>query len=73
VGLREELSVYGDDYPTVDGTCIRDYIHIVDLAKATLLLATTGKQKNADEIKLLIWDRNRKFGFEVIQVFKSKR
>lgn len=33
-GLREELSVFGDDYPTVDGTCIRDYIHVVDLAKA---------------------------------------
>jgi UDP-glucose 4-epimerase len=30
----QELSVYGDDYPTPDGTCIRDYIHVVDLAKA---------------------------------------
>jgi UDP-glucose 4-epimerase len=34
VGLREQLSVFGDDYPTPDGTCIRDYIHVVDLAKA---------------------------------------
>ena len=33
-GLRQELSVYGNDYPTADGTCIRDYIHVVDLAKA---------------------------------------
>ena len=33
-GIREQLSVYGDDYPTPDGTCIRDYIHVVDLAKA---------------------------------------
>ncbi|EGV43524.1 UDP-glucose 4-epimerase GalE [Bizionia argentinensis JUB59] len=33
-GLRDELSVFGDDYPTPDGTCIRDYIHVVDLAKA---------------------------------------
>ena len=33
-GLRQELSVYGNDYPTPDGTCIRDYIHVVDLAKA---------------------------------------
>lgn len=33
-GLREELSIFGDDYPTPDGTCIRDYIHVVDLAKA---------------------------------------
>jgi UDP-glucose 4-epimerase len=33
-GLREKLSVYGNDYPTPDGTAIRDYIHVVDLAKA---------------------------------------
>ncbi len=33
-GLRDQLSVFGDDYPTPDGTCIRDYIHVVDLAKA---------------------------------------
>ena len=34
IGMREELSVFGDDYPTQDGTCIRDYIYVVDLAKA---------------------------------------
>jgi UDP-glucose 4-epimerase len=33
-GIREKLTVYGDDYATGDGTCIRDYIHVVDLAKA---------------------------------------
>lgn len=33
-GLRNELTVYGDDYDTVDGTCIRDYIHVLDLAQA---------------------------------------
>ena len=33
-GLRKELTIYGNDYPTEDGTCIRDYIHVVDLAKA---------------------------------------
>ncbi|WP_066223840.1 UDP-glucose 4-epimerase GalE [Formosa haliotis] len=37
VGLREQLSVFGDDYPTADGTCIRDYIHVVDLAKAHVI------------------------------------
>lgn len=33
-GIREQLAVFGDDYPTPDGTAIRDYIHVVDLAKA---------------------------------------
>ena len=33
-GIRKELSVFGDDYPTSDGTAVRDYIHVVDLAKA---------------------------------------
>lgn len=33
-GLRSQLSVFGDDYPTQDGSCIRDYIHVVDLAEA---------------------------------------
>ena len=35
-GIREQLTVFGDDYPTEDGTCIRDYIHVVDLAHAHL-------------------------------------
>jgi UDP-glucose 4-epimerase len=34
IGLRKQLSVYGNDYPTRDGTAIRDYIHVADLAKA---------------------------------------
>lgn len=34
MGKHEKLTVFGNDYPTVDGTCIRDYIHVVDLAKA---------------------------------------
>lgn len=34
IGIREELPIFGNDYPTKDGTCIRDYIHVVDLAKA---------------------------------------
>jgi len=37
IGIRELLSVFGDDYPTPDGTCIRDYIHVVDLAKAHVI------------------------------------
>ena len=37
LGQRENISVFGDDYPTHDGTCIRDYIHITDLASAHIL------------------------------------
>tara|TARA_R110000796_G_scaffold37722_4_gene95410 strand:+ start:325600 stop:326616 length:1017 start_codon:yes stop_codon:yes gene_type:complete len=37
IGMREQLSVFGGDYPTADGTCIRDYIHVVDLAKAHVI------------------------------------
>ena len=37
IGKREQLSVFGDDYPTSDGTCVRDYIHVMDLAKAHVI------------------------------------
>ena len=37
VGKLKELHVFGDDYPTRDGTCVRDYIHVCDLAKAHVL------------------------------------
>lgn len=37
IGQRDELSIFGDDYPTADGTCIRDYIHVVDLAEAHVI------------------------------------
>ncbi len=53
VGLREELSVFGDDYPTEDGTCIRDYIYVVDLAKAHVIALKRlleGKNKENYEV-----------------------
>ncbi len=37
LGQRECIYIYGDDYPTADGTCVRDYVHIVDLCQAHLL------------------------------------
>jgi len=37
LGLKDRLDIYGDDYPTRDGTCVRDYIHVVDLAQAHVL------------------------------------
>jgi UDP-glucose 4-epimerase len=47
-GKRDKLQLFGDDYPTVDGTCVRDYIHVEDLARAHLLAlaaATPGEHK----------------------------
>lgn len=52
-GIREQLSVFGDDYPTDDGTCIRDYIHVVDLAKAHVIALQRlleNKNKNNYEV-----------------------
>ena len=53
IGLREKLSVYGSDYPTIDGTCIRDYIHVVDLAKAHVVaLERLVKEENKDKVEV---------------------
>lgn len=47
LGLREYVEVYGDDYPTADGTCIRDYIHVVDLARAHIAALKILDEKSA--------------------------
>ncbi len=60
VGLREQLSVFGDDYPTPDGTCIRDYIHVVDVAKA-----------HVAALKRLIEDKNEN-NYEVFNLGTGK-
>ncbi|MFD8306132.1 UDP-glucose 4-epimerase GalE [Streptomyces sp. NPDC059690] len=67
-GRREAISVYGDDYPTPDGTCVRDYIHVADLAEAHLLAlraATSGEH--------LICNLGNGEGFSVRQVIETVR
>jgi UDP-glucose 4-epimerase len=46
-GTRPSVQVYGDDYPTRDGTCVRDYIHVVDLARAHILALAHLKERSA--------------------------
>jgi len=55
-GLRDELKVYGNDYDTPDGSCIRDYLHVVDLARAHVVA-----------VKRLLEGKNKK-GFEVFNL-----
>jgi UDP-glucose 4-epimerase len=56
IGLREQLNVFGDDYNTPDGSCVRDYIHVVDLAKAHVVA-----------IKRLVENKN-KLNFEIFNL-----
>jgi len=69
-GIREQLSVFGDDYNTPDGTCIRDYIHVVDLAKAHIVAIERlihGKHSNGYEV----FNIGTGNGFSVLEVIKS--
>ena len=70
IGLRKELMVYGDDYPTADGTCVRDYIHVVDLAKAHVVAMQRllGK-KNLDKVET--FNLGTGVGSSVLEVIKS--
>ena len=53
IGLRQELAVYGNDYPTPDGTAIRDYIHVVDIAKAHVIaLQRLLDKKNMEKVEI---------------------
>lgn len=70
VGLRKELMVYGNDYPTVDGTCIRDYIHVVDLAKAHVV-ALQRLLENKNEEKIEIFNLGTGVGSSVLEVISS--
>ncbi|MFI6089090.1 UDP-glucose 4-epimerase GalE [Streptomyces sp. NPDC051218] len=67
-GRREAINVFGDDYPTPDGTCVRDYIHVADLAQAHLLAvdaATPGEH--------LICNLGNGNGFSVREVIETVR
>jgi UDP-glucose 4-epimerase len=67
-GKRDKLQLFGDDYPTVDGTCVRDYIHVADLARAHLLAldaAVAGEHK--------IYNLGNGNGFSNKQVVEAAR
>ncbi|WP_326759712.1 UDP-glucose 4-epimerase GalE [Streptomyces phaeochromogenes] len=67
-GRRDAISVYGDDYPTPDGTCIRDYIHVADLAEAHLLAVAA-----AQPGEHLICNLGNGNGFSVREVIETVR
>jgi UDP-glucose 4-epimerase len=68
LGRRASINIYGDDYPTSDGTCIRDYIHVSDLADAHLL--ALGALEAHDR---LIFNLGNGQGFSVREVIESAR
>jgi UDP-glucose 4-epimerase len=68
LGQREQVSIFGTDYPTPDGTCVRDYIHVSDLASAHLMVLED--LKNRDK---LIYNLGNGRGFSVRQVLETVR
>ncbi|MDY5968719.1 MAG: UDP-glucose 4-epimerase GalE, partial [Bacteroidales bacterium] len=69
-GIRQQLSVFGDDYNTPDGTCIRDYIHVVDLAKSHVC-AVERLLNNKQKTHFETFNIGTGNGFSVLQVIKS--
>ena len=70
IGLRDELSIFGNDYPTPDGTCIRDYIHVIDLAKAHVVaMKRLLKEKNTDNYE--VYNIGTGKGSSVLEVVKT--
>ena len=68
-GQREAISIFGDDYPTPDGTCIRDYIHVCDLAQAHILALDyllAGRENN-------VFNLGNGVGFSVREVIECAR
>jgi UDP-glucose 4-epimerase len=70
IGLRSCLSVFGNDYNTPDGTCIRDYIHVVDLAKAHVI-AVERMLSGASDSPMEIFNLGTGNGFSVLEVIRS--
>ena len=70
IGLREKLSVFGSDYPTPDGTAVRDYIHVVDLAKAHVIaLQRLLNKQNIDKVET--FNLGTGTGSSVLEVIKA--
>lgn len=69
-GIRKELTVFGDDYPTPDGSCIRDYIDIVDLARAHVVaVERVLSEKDTDSIEVFNLGTGR--GLSVLELIKA--
>lgn len=68
LGRRKSIKIFGKDYPTKDGTCIRDYIHVRDLADAHLLALNALGQKDR-----MIYNLGNGQGFTVLEVIESVR
>ncbi len=67
VGKRQQLAVFGDDYPTVDGTGVRDYIHVQDLAAGHL----AALQKLQQGCGLGVWNLGTGEGYSVLQIVEA--
>jgi UDP-glucose 4-epimerase len=72
LGRRQSIKIYGDDYPTPDGTCIRDYIHVSDLADAHVL-AVKALETDVAAKNRLIFNLGNGQGFSVREVIESAR
>jgi len=68
LGERESIAIYGSDYPTADGTCVRDYIHVLDLAEAHLLALNALNDRGQ-----LIYNLGNGRGFSVREVIETAR
>ncbi|MGW4056424.1 UDP-glucose 4-epimerase GalE [Streptomyces sp. NPDC004779] len=73
LGRREAISVYGDDYPTADGTCVRDYIHVADLAEAHVLALDAMTEGTVPVGEHLICNLGNGNGFSVREVVETVR